>query len=313
MNNVLISVVIPCYNQGQYLSETLQSVLDQTYPHWECIIVNDGSTDDTDLVAKQWTAKDARFKYIPKENGGLSSARNKGLDIAIGEYIQFLDSDDILVSTKFEKSLNAINKENALVVVSNFKMFTNNRLESDEPFCVLKADYLNYENILFNWDDLFSIPIHCGFFHKFFFESFRFPIELKAKEDWIMWISVFKNNFKSVFLQDSLVLYRLHAKSMTQDEKFMQENLINSLIYQKNVINESDFDRLLRSRLIKFMNMIDNLNDEIISQKIKYRNLKDSNTFKLGFKIHYFLRKMKLLSFFKIVLKKLNNLYLCLP
>ncbi len=89
----LISVIVPCYNQAQYLDECLQSVLDQTYQDWECIIVNDGSPDNTEEVAKKWLAKDSRFKYFYKENGGLSSARNAGIKDSIGQFIFFLDFD----------------------------------------------------------------------------------------------------------------------------------------------------------------------------------------------------------------------------
>ena len=90
----LISVVVPCYNQAQYLDECLQSVLNQTYQDWECIIVNDGSPDNTEEIAKNWVEKDTRFIYLSKENGGLSSARNAGIEIAKGEWILPLDADD---------------------------------------------------------------------------------------------------------------------------------------------------------------------------------------------------------------------------
>ena len=84
---MLISIIVPCYNQAQYLDECLQSVLDQTYHNWECIIVNDGSPDNTEEFANKWTAKDSRFKYLLKTNGGLSSARNAGIETANGEWI----------------------------------------------------------------------------------------------------------------------------------------------------------------------------------------------------------------------------------
>ena len=78
MNKIypLISVIIPAYNAEQFLDETLESVLSQTYENWECIIVNDGSTDNTEEIAKKWCEKDSRFRLTNKENGGLSSARN---------------------------------------------------------------------------------------------------------------------------------------------------------------------------------------------------------------------------------------------
>lgn len=96
MSQVLISVIVPCYNQAQYLDECLQSVLDQTYTNWECIIVNDGSPDNTEEVALEWTEKDPRFIYLKKENGGVASARNFGIERAKGEWILPLDGDDKL-------------------------------------------------------------------------------------------------------------------------------------------------------------------------------------------------------------------------
>ena len=104
----LISVIVPCYNQANFLDETLNSILNQSYTNWECIIVNDGSPDDTENVAQKWTNKDHRFQHISKENGGLSSARNSGLEVAKGDFIQFLDSDDLLSSDKFQQSIDAI-------------------------------------------------------------------------------------------------------------------------------------------------------------------------------------------------------------
>ncbi len=94
--NPLISVIVPCFNQAQFLDECLQSVLDQTYQNWECIIVNDGSSDDTEEIANKWSKNDERIKYIYKENEGLSSARNLGVKISLGEFIYFIDSDDSL-------------------------------------------------------------------------------------------------------------------------------------------------------------------------------------------------------------------------
>ncbi len=81
----LISIVVPCFNQGKYLNESLQSVFEQTYSLWECIIIDDGSTDDTRNITKKWLEKDSRFKYFYKENDGLCAARNSGIEIANGE------------------------------------------------------------------------------------------------------------------------------------------------------------------------------------------------------------------------------------
>ncbi|RYX81126.1 glycosyltransferase family 2 protein, partial [bacterium] len=95
-DQALVTIITPCYNYGKFLAEALDSLLLQTYSNWECIIVNDGSIDNTDEVALQYTAKDQRFKYINQKNGGLPNARNSALKIAQGKYIQLLDADDLL-------------------------------------------------------------------------------------------------------------------------------------------------------------------------------------------------------------------------
>jgi glycosyltransferase involved in cell wall biosynthesis len=213
----LISVIIPAYNQGAYLADTLQSILNQSYQYWECIIVNDGSTDDTAIIAREWATKDARFQYIPKENGGVSSARNAGLKKASGAYIQFLDGDDVIGPDKFKASLEA----NADIVVSDFKMFRVSMNDPSAPFCVLKKELLNYETVLSQWDNNFNIPIHCGFFAQHILKDFTFNETLKAKEDWLLWIYVFRQSSQVVFIPMPLAFYRLHPKSMTMDKVHM--------------------------------------------------------------------------------------------
>src|SRR6478609_2698254 len=91
-----ISVIVPCYNQASFLPAAVLSVINQSCSNWECIIINDGSTDDTELVARECVKKDSRITLHNKRNGGLSSARNYGINVAKGEYLLFLDSDDII-------------------------------------------------------------------------------------------------------------------------------------------------------------------------------------------------------------------------
>ncbi|HQE33873.1 MAG TPA: glycosyltransferase family 2 protein, partial [Flavobacterium alvei] len=87
MQTSKVSVIVPCYNQAQYLDESLASIYHQTHTNWECLIVNDGSLDHTEEIAQKWKAKDPRFIYIPKENSGVSNARNLGIEKASGEFI----------------------------------------------------------------------------------------------------------------------------------------------------------------------------------------------------------------------------------
>ena len=90
----MISIIIPVYNVSQYLDECLKSVSAQTYTDWECILIDDGSTDNSGDICDRWCVKDPRFRVIHQANAGVSAARNKGIDLAQGDYITFIDSDD---------------------------------------------------------------------------------------------------------------------------------------------------------------------------------------------------------------------------
>lgn len=105
MNKPLVSIIVPCYKQAEYLAETLDSVLAQTYQNWECIMVNDGSPDNTEEVATRYVAMDERFKYYWKENGGVAKARNYGIMHSYGEFVLPLDADDLIEPTYVEKAV----------------------------------------------------------------------------------------------------------------------------------------------------------------------------------------------------------------
>lgn len=111
-----ISVIVPVYNVEDYLEECINSILGQTYKNLEIILVDDGSTDNSSKICDIYEKKDKRIKVIHKENGGLSSARNEGLKYRTGEYISFVDSDDFIDKTMYEKLYSAIKKYDADVV-----------------------------------------------------------------------------------------------------------------------------------------------------------------------------------------------------
>ena len=122
----MISVIIPCYNYGHLIAETLDSLLTQTYIYVEVIVIDDGSTDNTEDVVNEYARKDNRVKYYKYTNTGLGASRNRGLEKATGNYIQFLDADDLLENRKFEIQLQ-IFKDNPQVdvVYSSVRYFTN--------------------------------------------------------------------------------------------------------------------------------------------------------------------------------------------
>lgn len=116
--NPLVSIIIPTYNRAQLLRETLDSIVAQTYMNWECIVVDDGSTDGTDRLVDEYVKKNNRFKYLINERAkGAQGARNTGILNAKGDYIQFLDSDDFLEFTKIDKQILVFTKNTSLEMV----------------------------------------------------------------------------------------------------------------------------------------------------------------------------------------------------
>lgn len=286
-----VSIIVPCYNQAQFLDEALQSVLDQTYTNWECIIVNDGSPDHTEAVAQKWVDKDARFVYLKKENGGLSSARNVGLDKSNGDFIQFLDSDDCLDKRKLELSLqeldSAISKD-VKVAITNFRRFVDELGLSIEPYCNLNLVRFNLENILYQWEDVFTIPIHCGLFEATFFKKFRFPEHIKAKEDWVMWVSLFKSNCKVIFIDKPLAFYRRNPESMTM-KKDMFPDFIKAYEYFELILSAEQFQAFTIQLLTKYYK-----SDKEFKSRLD--KTKKSNTYQTGLLIKKVLKTLGILK-----------------
>ncbi|WP_354585085.1 glycosyltransferase family 2 protein [Hymenobacter sp. UYCo722] len=126
----LVSVIIPSYNYSAYISDAINSILEQTYPHWEVIVVDDGSKDNTAEVVARFTAQDARIKYHHQQNQGLSAARNKGIALAQGDYLQFLDADDYISKRKFELQVGLLEQNaDAALVYADTYIYTH----SDDP------------------------------------------------------------------------------------------------------------------------------------------------------------------------------------
>ena len=139
MSNLSISVIMPVYNAEKSLKKSVDSVLNQTFPDFELIIVDDGSTDSSGLLCDEYAVKDKRVKVIHQENSGVSKTRNTGIDAANGEYLVFLDSDDVMDLNLLEDNLNIVRKLNPDVLIFNFRYTfadhsVDNTFKQDEIF-----------------------------------------------------------------------------------------------------------------------------------------------------------------------------------
>jgi len=253
-----ISIIVPCFNQADYIDECLQSISEQTFQNWECIIINDGSTDNPEDLISKWITKDSRFIYVKQQNLGLSSARNNGLLRASGEWVQFLDSDDILPRERLDYLMDQINNtSNADILISNFSLLHGQVIM--EPYCELNPDNFNLKDIIMKWDVEFTIPIHCGLIRREIFNQFQFNENLKAKEDWLMWGYLFLRNPTVLYDSRKLAIYRIHNNSMTRkNDKNMFENDLRVTAYLRELIldNKELADNLLEQRIKYFSNQV---------------------------------------------------------
>ena len=151
--NELISIIVPVYNVEQYLEKCINSIINQTYKNLEIILVDDGATDNSGKMCDELAKTDNRIKVYHKENGGLSDARNYGVERAIGEYIGFVDSDDYIDEEMYEKLYGAIKKEDVDVAECNFKFIYTNRVSNyteDNYYLVMNRDEYIKEYIIMN-------------------------------------------------------------------------------------------------------------------------------------------------------------------
>lgn len=284
----LISIIVPCYNQSQYMDECLQSVLDQTYQNWECIIVNDGSPDNTEEVAKIWTEKDTRFKYLKKENGGLSSARNAGLEIAKGEWIQFLDCDDKISADKFEEASFYFPSKD--VIISNYQLYNNEELVAD--YCSFTEEQLSFKSLLLNWDIKYSIPIHCALFRKSLI-AHNFNEKLKAKEDFVFWLHYFENSPKYILINKRHAFYRVHQESMTKNYAHMLENETLAQKYIITSFDTPDINVYIFQIIERTKQSLLNLKEQNQSLSIENTKLKNSRYFIYKTKVFNLLKRFR--------------------
>jgi len=207
-HSIKISVIIPCYNQARYLPEAVESLVRQTYANWECIIVNDGSTDNTAEVANQLIAHypDRHIRFIDKPHSGVSDTRNRGIEVATGEWILPLDSDDMFEPSFMQRAVDIVNREPRVdIVFSNMQEFgaSTGQWIPDEYSRehVMIADTMPYASLY-----------RKALWHKV--GGYNKPLSLiRQPEDWSFWISCSKHNIVVRRIEEKLFLYRVHPES----------------------------------------------------------------------------------------------------
>ncbi len=207
----LASVIIPAYNQAQYLKYAIESVLTQIYPLWECIVVDDGSTDETKQIITQFNH--AGIRYVYQQNQGLSAARNTGLATAEGEFLAFLDSDDMLLPNHLQLLISTIRNDPtaALITGSSLVIDQNNQIMPN----MLKNGLSGEPKQL-----LFENPINVGCIlmrHSWQEKIGFFDTNLRSYEDWDFWLRLAMAGAKMISIPDYVSYYRFHSDQMTKN------------------------------------------------------------------------------------------------
>ncbi len=267
-----VSVVIPCYNQAEFLVEAVESVISQTYKNWECIIVNDGSLDETDEIAKKLESKDLRIRYLKKENGGLSDARNAGIALAIGDYILPLDADDKIGSEYLEEAVHVLETNNNVKIVYCYAEFFG------EKSGTWNLPEFSIEKML-----LYNLIFCTALFRKEDYErTSGYDIGMKyGWEDWDFWLSILENGGEVYKLNDTYFFYRVKESSMILSMTPEESIYLKKRVYS----NHSEMYGQLFSDPIS-------LYEENLRLIVRSKRLQESKYYKLG----YFL-----LSPFKII------------
>jgi len=238
MEKNYVSIIMPAYNSSRWISDSIQSVLDQYYEQWELLIVDDGSTDNTKNIVKDFL-NDKRIKYYYQENSGPAVARNYGISKASGKYLAFLDSDDLWKPNKLEMQFNHLNKNSDCCLIhTNYSIFEYNT-QTSKPFQQTPwfSNWDENERLLM-FDTIGTLTVLTE--TQLIKNLGGFKNDFYGTEDWDLWIRVSKEG-KISKLNDDTAYYRIHPDGISQsfDNHLVELNKVyNQHVFQSKIDNK---------------------------------------------------------------------------
>ena len=246
MNNELISIIVPIYNTEKYLHECLDSILNQTYTNFEVLLVNDGSTDSSGIICQEYVERDSRFRYFEKDNGGVASARNLGLEHSEGTYITFIDSDDWVEQNYLDVLYTALKENDTDVAISTYKRFAQDGVFYLRSYSREDDEFLNLGTR--SRDSFLEILPRLGELdHSFYSISSKlikrkiignllFDEQVSYAEDLNFFFHLYLGVESVVYVRDYTYIYRTHDASTSQNVnelKALQELEIYKSMFQQ--------------------------------------------------------------------------------
>ena len=205
-----VSIITPCYNASRFISQTIDSVLTQTFTDWEMIIVDDGSKDDSSDIVEKYVKKDSRIRLIQQPNGGSANARNHGIREATGRYIALLDADDLWLPQFLEKQIEFMKEKNAICVYSSYKRIDENSNEILKP--LICRPFVNYKKMqITNF-----IGCLTGLYDSSKYGKKYLDEKLKSiRDDYAYWLEIVKLENAAYGNPEVLACYRVIKSSTT--------------------------------------------------------------------------------------------------
>ena len=221
---MLLSIVVPIYNAEKSLQRCLLSIQNQTFSDWECILVNDGSSDSSAAICDEFALYDGRFKTIHQKNLGVGAARNAGLRSALGEFVAWVDSDDYCDSTMFEKMVTATLRQFADICICNYWIAFKNR---HIPFTFVPKDLSKRQMLI---ELLKDINMKSYLWNKLFkrslFDNLKIPEEMEVCEDFAVMHHLFLRSSKFVYVSECLYYYIQSDRSVSHSNIFSEKTLL---------------------------------------------------------------------------------------
>lgn len=298
-----VSIVVPIYNVEKYLEQCVDSIINQTLKDIEIILVDDGSPDNCPQICNDYAKKDSRIKVVHKKNGGLSSARNAGIEVATGDYIGFVDSDDYIELDMYEKMYNIAIENNVDFVMSDYYrvsseskveatldmdegIYDKNKIKKDIFSTLIMGDDINYGRLLAVW--------HCLYKRELLDKNnLMFDEEVKYSEDNLFSSIIGYNANNFYYMKGSyLYNYRYNPNSISKTYKpdawsvyLMMNNKLKDLFLS---VEDYDFKNQLYAHIIYYaFNCINHVGNSDKSFSYKYKEIKrilNTKELKNGFK-----------------------------
>jgi glycosyltransferase involved in cell wall biosynthesis len=258
VNYPLVTIIIPNYNREKFIGEALDSILSQTYQNWECLVIDDGSTDNSKEVVRSYELKDSRIKLYERPVNrikGANACRNYGFELSNGEYINWFDSDDIMMPEKLDVQVSLLHNSNYDFTVCQTMMFD---MDKNKEIGIrarrVKSNNVFEDYILFKIFWLTGAPL----WKKDFIQrtGVLFDEKLQQSQDYDFHMRILDKSENYLPLESVFVVFRLHRENMSIDTFDTNEKIYSNIIVKSNILKKYEHKLKFTSRIFVYNQLV---------------------------------------------------------